>query len=255
MSLFLKLGSYLPKNYLILIEKEFVKLNESYIESNITSVAIHSSRFSELISSMICFIELKKSEDVNKIDFDKNINQIMQLPKHTPEREILTHMIPLVLRSIYTIRSKKIAHYKTNLPMKVDMKYIKQSVDWIIAQLCILYLDLDDIEIISFLEHVSRDEFEQIQIFENGEIIFFDEKISLPQKILYVLHQKSVTSRVSSNIIKNAIKPKSNSYFLTSLNRLEERKLISINSDGIRITKKGIKEVKSIRRKLSKNSL
>ena len=124
------LSSNLPKTYITLIEQEYNELKNSYYSEEKTKVGIHSGRFCELISSLLCLKELNQNDDLNKINFDQNIKNFKNSKKNSAKEEISRLMIPRVLRSIYTIRSKKkIAHIKTFDPMKVDLKFINIAVD------------------------------------------------------------------------------------------------------------------------------
>ena len=79
----------IPKEYLNKIEEEYVEIKNSYVIGDKTKIGIHAGRFCELISSLLCYKELKKKEDLNKISFDKNYKSLIQSSKKTAREELI----------------------------------------------------------------------------------------------------------------------------------------------------------------------
>jgi hypothetical protein len=247
------LSKSLPFEYIEKLEQEYNEIKNSYFVEDKTKIGIHSGRFSELVSSLLCFHELNKAEDLNKINFDTNIQMLINSSKSNANEEITRLLIPRTLRTIYTIRSKKkIAHIKDFNPQKIDLKFINTAVDWVLSQLILIYSNIRNDEIINFLETVSYEDYKNVERFENGEIIFSDPKMSLSNKILFVLLDKYNEHRIKRDEIYTILKPKDRSYISTYVNNLKKQNLVHENDYGIKLTKWGINKARIILKKLNK---
>ena len=214
-------------------------------------VGLHAGRLCELISSLLCSMELAQVEDLNQIDFDKNINKLMQLGKSSPDKEITALLIPLTLRAIYAIRSKKkVAHFKHFDPLKIDAKYINTAINWVIAQLLLIYCKTNpDDEALEFLELISKEEYKSVEKFGNEEIIFNNPNLTWKDKAIFLLGEDS-TVRITRGEFETRLKSPHQS-FLNLINRLKIQNLIHENNEGLRLTKWGIQELQQIRKKLA----
>lgn len=247
------LSKSLPFEYIEKLEQEYNEIKNSYFVEDKTKIGIHSGRFSELVSSLLCFHELNKAEDLNKINFDTNIQMLINSSKSNANEEITRLLIPRTLRTIYTIRSKKkIAHIKDFNPQKIDLKFINTAVDWVLSQLILIYSNIRNDEIINFLETVSYEDYKNVERFENGEIIFSDPKMSLSNKILFVLLDKYNERRIKRDEIYTILKSKDRSYISTYVNNLKKQNLVHENDYGIKLTKWGINKARIILKKLNK---
>jgi len=103
----------------------------------------------------------------------------------------------------------------------------------------ILYLDIKDADIHAFLNRFLFGDFSFIEIFEDGEVYFYDETLTLYDKILLFLNLPRDTDRISRKRLDEAINPKKG-YLPTYLKNLKDKKLIHENSDGIKLTRIGI---------------
>lgn len=246
------LSSNLPKTYITLIEHEYNEIKNSYYSEEKIKVGIHSGRFCELISSLLCLKELNQKDDLNKINFDQNIKNLENSKKNSAKEEISRLMIPRVLRSIYTIRSKKkIAHIKTFDPVKIDLKFINITVDWVVSQLLIIYCNVNSDEVIKYFERVSLDDFRKVERFEDGDIVFNAPNLSFTAKLLFILADFYNKGRIDEDTILKISKPKNNSYIRTYLNRMEQNKLVHINEEGIKLTKWGMERARETRKELN----
>jgi len=253
-SIFSQLRDKLSKKYIDLLEQEYFEIRKSFNIEDETKVGIHCGRFCEIISSLLCFQELEQNENLNQINFNKNITKLENSSKSTPKKELYGLLVPRVLRSIYTIRNKKkIAHIKNINPQKIDIKYLKIAVDWIISQLVIIYCDLQDEDVIEFFDKISYEEHSKVEKFENGELLFKNRNMPLSEKILIVLLDNYNDKRISRTEIYNSIKPKNKSYISTYINRLKHRNLIHETDIGIKLTKWGISEAQKILRRIEFN--
>jgi len=246
------LSKNLPQNYINLVEQEYNELKNSYYSEDKIKVGIHSGRLCELISSLLCYQEFNQIDDLNKIIFDKNIHNLEGSQKKSPHKEISSLMIPRVLRSIYTIRSKKnIAHIKTFDPVKIDLKFINIAVDWVISQLLIIYCNVNSDEVIKYFERVSLDDFRRVERFEDGDIVFNAPNLSFTNKLLFILADFYNKGRIDEDKLHKISKPKNKSYIRTYLNRMEQNKQVHINEEGIKLTKWGMEKAREVRKKLN----
>ncbi|MFX1504089.1 MAG: hypothetical protein ACFFDH_24225 [Promethearchaeota archaeon] len=246
-NIFSELSKNLPVEYVNLIEEEYIAIKNSYIYDDKIKLGIHSGRFCEVISSLLCYTEFKQKDILNRINFNKNINRLESSSKGNATEELVRLVIPKILRSIYTIRSKKkIAHIKEFNPQKIDIKLVKISVDWIISQLLLIFCNINDEKILKFLEKISYESYESIEQFENGEILFKDPNLSLSKKILIVLLENYNNGKISTQDINKILKPKNKSYITTYLNRLKLKNFVHINNKGVQLTKWGLAEAYKI---------
>jgi hypothetical protein len=251
-NIFKVLAKNLPQNYINLIDQEYNELKNSYYLEDKTKVGIHSGRFCELISSLLCHQEFTQSEDLNKIKFDHNINKLENSPKNNAKEEISRLMIPRVLRSIYTIRSKKkIAHIKTFDPVKIDLKFINIAVDWVISQLLIIYCNVNNDEVLKYFERISLDDFRKVERFENGDIVFNAPNLSFKDKLLFILADFYNKGRISQEILHKILKPKNKNYVSIYLSQMKSKYLVHIDENGIILTKWGMEKAREIRKELN----
>ena len=250
--IFVILSSKFPEDYVKIIEDEYNELKNSYYSEDKVKVVIHAARFCEIISSLLCFKEFNHRENFNNINFNKNINRLENSQKSNENEEISRLVIPRVLRSIYTIRNKKkVAHIKKIDTARIDSKLINIAVDWVISQILIIYCNLSDENIIKFLEYVSLDNYRKVERFENGDIMFNDPKLTIIDKLLFVLADFYNRERISTDVLYMIIKPKKRSYITTYLGRMKTKNLVHIDKNGIKLTKWGIEEARKIRQSLN----
>ncbi len=247
MLIFNELKNVLPEKIIKEIEAEYLGIKHSYYSKDVTSCGIHAARFCELVSALICQTELAQLKNINSIHFNQNIEKLLKSQKNSARDEILKLLIPRVLSSIYTLRNKKkIAHIKEYIPERIDMKYIRISIDWILSQLLLIYCNINNNDVIKWLESISFEEIKGLERFEDGNIIFFDHKISIPNKILISLSMFYSGGRIDKKELFENLDIKNNSSFITALGRLKERRMIHQNNKGIILTKKGIQKAEQI---------
>ncbi|MGB5912292.1 MAG: hypothetical protein WBH31_13945 [Promethearchaeia archaeon] len=217
-------------------------------------VGIHAGHFCELVSSLLCNIELGITENLNKISFNNNFKKLINSAKSTSKEEISRLVIPQVLRAVYNLRNKKkFAHFKKAIPVKIDLKYIFNSVEWVIAQLLILYGNYNDIEVIKFLEQISYEVYKNLERFENGEIYFYED-LTLEEIILFYLGEEYNSGRISKESLFEKLDYGNKNYYNKLIEKLRNGKLIHINENGILLSFKGMKRVREIRKILIEDS-
>jgi len=228
---------------------EFEKTKSSFWLGDTTKTLIHSARFCE-----ICIAFLKQMSDsrvkinINKINFGKYFEDLVKLSKGTAKEEMLYLVIPQVLKSVYTIRSKKrIAHIKMTNAETIDSEFVVTSCNWIMSQLIMLYTNLPFEEAITLTNSIMERKIPTIEQFEDGEMMILKKGLKFNEELLLVLYQ--FPKRMSRKELFSIIKPKQNSYISTYLNLLYKEKLIHLNKEGAIINKNGIKEIEENREK------
>ena len=245
-------SSFLPDHYLIPINEEYIKLQKAYHTYDVINLGIAAGHLCELISSLICVLELNDKQIIHKIHFDSNYKKMMDAPKPTSESEVLLNIVPNVLKGIYSIRNKKkIAHFKLAIPQKIDNKTIKYNIDWVIAQLLIIYCNIKDPSAMNFLESFAEMDFPLIEKFDNGEILFLTKNLSEPEKIIYIIGIKYGQKRVTKEyiIIKN---PELKNNLTRNIGRLKSRLFLHESSEGLTLTKLGLIKLSDLFKKLKK---
>jgi len=192
--------------------------------------------------------EPSKKIDLNKIAFEKFYEVLRKLPKPSAKEEMLYLVIPQVLKSIYTIRSKKrVAHIKMTNANSIDFEFVITSCNWVMSQLIIIYLNISLEDAIILTSSIMERKIPIIEKFEDGAIMILKRGLKFKEELLLILYQfpKRMT-RQELNII---LKPKKSSYISTYLIGLYEEKLIHLNKEGAIINKNGIKEIEQNKEK------
>lgn len=222
--------------------KEFKNLTEAFLKKNKVSVGLYAGRFSEISAACILNLYTQQTIDINKIHFDSFITQLINHPKKTPEDDILTLNIPLVLRSIYTLRNKKkIAHIKSFDPNYFDISYIYDSGVWVFSQIILTLCIVDEKKLFETINSMMEKKLSIVQEFEDKSIMIFENNISFNDEILITLYRSSI--RLKNEELIKILRPEYSSKVTTYLKPLNKQKLVHINKDGTIITNLGIKYI------------
>ena len=116
--------------------KEYKQAKTAYWINDDLKTLIYSARFSELcIHALECISNPSTVLNMNKIEFGQIFSKLINLPKNTPEEEMMYLAMPQTLKTIFTIRNKKKStHFKQNELNKIDTDLIITSCNWIMAQ-------------------------------------------------------------------------------------------------------------------------
>ena len=231
---------------------EFEQLRSFYWLGDVTKTVLHAARFCEISIALLKHVsDPTKKVDLNSIEFGKYFEELIKLPKNNPKEEMLYLVIPQVLKSIYTVRSKKkIAHIKMTNADLIDAEWVTTSCNWVMSQLIIIYLNIPVEETITITNSIMEKKIPTIQQFEDGELMIL-KKLQLDDELLLILYQFS--KRMTRKELTTILKPKKTSYISTYLNRLYDAKLIHLNEAGAIINKNGIKEIEDNRDKYFSN--
>lgn len=224
--------------------KEYQDLSEGYNLNDNSKTLSAAGRFVEIVLATISYIYDKKLINLNKINFDKLYSKITNLPKKNGNEELLYLAIPRAARTIKTIRDKKRGSHRKDLdPFLEDRVLIKSSADWILASFIYLYSTEDEKVIKSIIENIIEKQLPLIEDFEDGGIMIL-KKISFAKKLLVILYvQKEM---ITKEKLKHLARPKYIQEFNTGLLTLEKKLLVYNNSNNLKITKNGKKEVEKL---------
>jgi hypothetical protein len=243
------LKEFIPNPLVSELVDEFEKAKTSFWLDDELKTLIHSARFSELsIQALECLSNSKCSYNLNKIEFGKIFEKLIQLPKQSPKEEILFLAMPQTLKSIFTIRSKKkAAHFKQNELDKIDANLAITSCNWIMSQFILFFHDNSPDEAIKIANEIISKKIPTIEEFEEGEYMILKKNMKYGDELLLWLYH--FNRRMNSKELIKITKPKKPSYVSTYLKRLFDDKLIHVNKEGAIINKNGIVEVENNRDK------
>ena len=239
------MGEELAKELLF----EFKELKSGHWLGDTTKTLTYAGRFCE-----ICIAFLKQASNtnarinLNKINFDRYFNELINLPKNDAKEEMLYLVIPRVLNAVYTVRSKKRAvHIKMTNADLIDSEFVVTSCNWIMSRLIMIYTDLPFDKAIALTNSIMERKIPTIEEFEDGERMVLKKGLNFHDELLLILY--NLPDRVTRKELVRIIKPKKPSYVSTYLNMLYEKKLIHLNKEGAKISKNGIKEIEENREK------
>ncbi|UYP46242.1 hypothetical protein NEF87_002527 [Candidatus Lokiarchaeum ossiferum] len=245
------LSKHIPKKYSEPIIDEYANLEKAFYVFDAVNLGIAAGHLCELISSLICFKELNIVQNLNRIDFNPNYQKMIQAPKPNSDAEILMNIIPNILKGIYAFRSRKrVAHFKLAIPQKIDIKTVKQNIDWVISHLLMLYCNVQDPSSMMILKPFAEIDIPFVEEFENGEILFLKRDVSKPDKLLYVIGRNRDKIRITKEEIIIQV-PELKKDFAQNIRRLKERTLIHITDSGFTLTRIGKQKLSTIYEKLS----
>jgi len=228
---------------------EFEKAKTSHWLGDITTTLMNAAKFCEVCIACIKNVSNKTVKiDMNKIQFGKFYDNILGLPKNSPKEEMLYLVIPNVLKSIYSVRSKKrVAHIKMTNADSIDAEMTITSCNWVMCQLIMIYNINSIEEAIELTNSIMERKVPTIEEFADGELMILKRGMKFSDELLLILYQ--FAKRMTTKELNLLLKPKKSSYISTYLNGLYNKKLIHLNKEGAIINKNGIKEIEENKEK------
>ncbi len=224
-----------------LIEEYGIVKHEHLIGDN-EKVVLHAAKFSDIVLALIKNKETGLIIDVNNIHFDGLYNEIVNYSKTTPEQSILTLAIPRVAVSIQTLRNKmNVAHIKTIDPCFLDSYYCVSSCDWILSELAMLLYTSNPEEAKELIDSFVKKKVPLVEEFEEQSIVILRTDLSLFNEILLTAYHV-YPQRVSNAYLNKQLKS-TNLY--STLQRLENERLIHRNEEGNKLTQLGIEYIEN----------
>jgi|GEM_PF-1133721 len=222
--------------------EEYKEVKKAQFLNNYEGVIHHAGKFSEVILGLIENKVSGQGINLDKIHFGNLYEKIKNYPKSNAEDEILTLAIPEVAKSVYTLRNKKdVAHVKTVDPNLIDSVYCVASCDWMLSELALLLLKVDEKEAYELIRSVLEKKIPLIEEFEDGTIVILKKDLSRSDEILLTLYYH-YPRRLPNSDLKNILKLPSKSIYVY-LKHLEGEKLIHRTEEGSKLTQLGIKYV------------
>jgi hypothetical protein len=222
--------------------REYKEVRKQDFLGNVEETIIHGGRFSELILAFIKNFVSTKVIDIDDIHFDELLNEIYNYPKKTAEDRILTLAIPRVAASVYTIRSKKdVVHVKKIDPDFFDSSYCVASCSWMLSQLVLLFYTLNSKEANDLINSLLEKKIPFVEEFEDGSARLLEQDMPLDDRILLVLYNFYPNRKTPYFIAKTIMS--SPQYVKNQMISLEKALLTHTNSDGSKLTKRGIEKV------------
>lgn len=238
----LTLSTKIDQTITDLLVDEYFELRKRHFYGDIKGALIHCGLFSECSLVALNYLYDGKKINLNRLNFDKLYNKILNYPKNTPFEEQITIVIPRVLRTIYTIRSKKkAAHMKETLPDELDSEYILSACNWVLSQFLVICGELKSPQINQLINSIMAKKIPVIEEFEDGDIVILNDGLTFKDEMLLVLYK--YPSRLTRKQLAKLLKPKNSSYISTYLRQLKKERLVHENSTGIMLTEKGINHI------------
>jgi hypothetical protein len=202
---------------------------------------LHAGKFSEITLAIIKNIVDKQVIAINNIRFNSLYNNLLQRTKNSAEDEILKLTIPTTARSVYNIRNKKrVAHVKAIDPDLLDSQYCVSACDWILAELVMLYFNSNPTEVNAIIHSLIEKKVPFVEQFEDGTLFILKEGLTFKEEFMVALYQ--IGRRMPEKELTHTLKKYSQLIYRTARN-LEKDKLVHINENGVKLTKKGIQFV------------
>ncbi len=178
-----------------------------------------------------------------ELKISNTLKSFEQLPKDKFPESIRI-MIPRVLYTLYTFRSKRGgAHVRGIDPNHIDAAYVVSACDWVMAELVRLYYTDDEKEVLQVINSMVDKKVPLLEEFE-GDIKILDTNLSVPDKILVILY-KRYPNYVSTDDLKRWIKTKHPTHINTTLKRLDDKGLIYRKNNNNKLTRRGINYVEN----------
>lgn len=220
----LEIYKKIKENFWLGKDEECMEKVGKFVEITIRILEhITSGSFTPIESNLKVSETLKKFENLPKQNFPESIRII----------------IPRVLYSLYTFRSKRGgAHIKGVNPHHIDATYVISACDWVMAELIRLYHINEEKEIEKIMNSIVD---RRVPILEEfGEDLkILDPSLSVPDKILIILYKKYPNS-VSTNELRKWIKTRTSTHINTALRRLDDKGFVYRKNKENIITTKGI---------------
>jgi len=236
-----ELSKVINEDLIIELLKEYDAAKRAHFLEDWEKSILHASKFSELSLAVVKSIVDKVKVNLDDIHFDRLFNEFINRKKVTAEEDILMLSIPRAAASVYCIRNKKrVAHVKSIDPNLIDSAYCVSTCDWILSQLVMLYMDYNPKDLSSFIFSLMEKQVPFVEQFEDGSLVVLKENLSFKEHLMIALYKlgRRVTRKELASILMTYPQ-----LVNTTSNNLEQIKLIHINSNGLKITQKGLKYV------------
>ena len=135
--------------------EDYSKLKEAEIQRKYDHACQIAEKYFETVVKILLKVKKNVDPSAKGIHFEKACNELLQEKKATIDDEILTLLLPLVLKGGYAIRNKKrVSHARGINPDFMDSRYLCCLADWVMAELLRLYHSKDSKSIQSIINNI-----------------------------------------------------------------------------------------------------
>lgn len=199
-------------------------------------------KFGKFVEITIRILEYMTSGAFTPLETELKVSETLKKFENLPKQNFpdsVRVMIPRVLYSLYTFRSKRGgAHIKGVNPNHIDATYVISACDWVIAELIRLCHTNEEQEIQKIINSIVDRGVSILEEF-GEDLKILDPLLSVPDKILIILYKKHPNS-VSTDELKKWIKTKTSTHINTALKRLDDNGFVYRKNKENTITTKGI---------------
>lgn len=168
--------------------EDYSRLKEAEIQGKHDHVGQIAGKYFETVVKILLKTRKGINPSAKGIKFEKACNELLQESKTTIDDEILTLLLPLVLKGGYAIRNKKrVSHARGINPDFMDSRYLCCLADWVMAELLRIYHSKDNKNIQSIINSIVERKIPMLQDI-NGDKVLLDQKVSASFANLLVIY-------------------------------------------------------------------
>lgn len=211
------------------ILEHYTEMKKRFRLGDLVPAAETAGWFSE--SVMKCLLYLYDGTLTSKmgLSFENAFNSIMSIPK--PDNTIDEYkfrLIPQVAKSVYTIRNKKkVAHARGERLLFVDLIYIVQACDWIIASFLYVSHRVNEDDALRMMIDIMELDTPLVQEIEDF-FVLTTTRLTVREGLLVLLYRLGRKAD-RSEIVKHMRLQYSKSQTYKAINDANEDKLLFLN--------------------------
>jgi len=235
-------NKWLPSMLSKKLVENYQKVKQNFWLNKDEEVIEKVGKFVEIVTRVLEYVTTNKFTSFeDKLKVSETLKKFENLPKKNFPESIRI-MIPRVLYSLYTFRSKRGgAHLKEVNPNHIDATYVISACDWVVAELIRLYHTDDEKEVQRIIDSIVDKKVTTLEEF-GDDIKILNPNLPVPDKILIILYKKH-PEFVLTDDLRKWIKTKNPGYINTALKRLDDNGFVYRKNSENKITRKGIKYV------------
>jgi len=223
--------------------EEYRGIKAAYYAQNYELTLTKSGKFVEITFQILSDIAF------GEIPEEPKFNEICKRLERIPEKDLhvsIRILIPRVVLTLYTIRSKRGAVHINNevSPNFIDSTLAVTSCDWIVGEFLRLYLTKEQKEVLRIINSISKMHVPLVEEI-SGELVILNPEMTAKEQILSLLLQRH-PNPIQRKDIRQWVKGKSTRQTNRALSDLESESLVFETRDGVTLTSKGIVEAEKV---------
>ncbi len=236
------LSSNIDSDLVERLSKHYKDLKQKFFLGQYEPSQLNCAKFVEVVLRILEYTTKGNYTPFNKnVSLDNLAKEFERLPKNKFSDSIRIH-IPRILRVIYDIRNKRgVAHIGKINPNLMDATFVVSACDWIMAEFIRLYFTDEPNVVQKIIESIVEKKVPIIEEFDN-DLKVLNPNLSVADKILLILYKKH-PNYVSTDNLKNWIKPKSPAHITTVLRQLDNNTTVHRKGKENILTRKGIEYI------------